>query len=69
MRKIARRFGVLVQPIQDLNGISKNTPLRQGRLLLLPLPVQGKKHSFVSSEQYNDLSFETKRLSSWQKYD
>ena len=36
--RIARHFGIKVDPIADLNGISPRMPLRNGARVLLPLP-------------------------------
>lgn len=36
---IARHFGIKVDPLRDLNGMGPKTPLRQGALIQLPLPL------------------------------
>lgn len=36
---VARRFGIRVDPIADLNGISPRLPLRGGANILLPMPT------------------------------
>jgi hypothetical protein len=39
--KIARTFGIKVDPILDLNRIAKDTPLPRGSKVLLPIPLDG----------------------------
>jgi LysM repeat protein len=38
LARIARRYGIKVEPIQDLNRVSPRTPLRSGSTILLPIP-------------------------------
>ncbi len=38
LMKIARRFGIKVEPIAELNGISPRVALRRGSKILLPIP-------------------------------
>jgi hypothetical protein len=38
LAKIARRYGIKVDPIADLNGIHPRSPLRPGRRVVLPMP-------------------------------
>jgi LysM repeat protein len=35
---IARRYGIKVDPLTDLNGVSARSPLRKGIRVLLPMP-------------------------------
>jgi hypothetical protein len=38
LSRIARHFGIKVDPMSDLNGISPKAPLRSGSRVLLPIP-------------------------------
>jgi membrane-bound lytic murein transglycosylase D len=38
LARIARQFGIKVDPIADLNGLSPRVPLRKGAKVLLPMP-------------------------------
>jgi LysM repeat protein len=38
VQHIARQFGIKVDPIADLNGVSTKAQLRQGAFVQLPLP-------------------------------
>ncbi len=38
LSKVANRFGIKVDPVADLNGISPRMPLRSGTKILLPMP-------------------------------
>lgn len=38
LARIARHFGIRVDPISDLNGLSPKTPLQKGAQVLLPMP-------------------------------
>lgn len=38
LKSIGRRFGVAIEPLQDLNGLGKHTNLRNGQKILLPFP-------------------------------
>lgn len=38
LARIARRYGIKVDPIADLNGIHPKSPLRPGRRVVLPMP-------------------------------
>lgn len=46
--RIARRFGFQPDPIEHLNRISRHTPLKQGRVLILPLPADRSRDLAVS---------------------
>jgi hypothetical protein len=39
LSRIARHFGIKVDPIADLNGLSSRVPLRKGSKVLLPMPT------------------------------
>jgi hypothetical protein len=41
LRSIARHFGIKVDPLADLNGISTRARLRNGTLIRLPMPAEG----------------------------
>jgi hypothetical protein len=41
IRSVAQRFGIKVDPIADLNGISPKANLRKGMLIRLPMPSDG----------------------------
>jgi hypothetical protein len=41
LRSVAQRYGIKVDPIADLNGISPGASLRKGMLLRLPMPSDG----------------------------
>jgi len=49
LERIARHFGIRVDPLVDLNGMSGKSRLRQGVLVQLPLPVD-QSRSFASLE-------------------
>lgn len=49
LSRIAGRFGIRVDPISDLNGISPRIPLRSGMRVLLPLP-NDRSRSLASLE-------------------
>lgn len=38
LKRIARRFGIAVEPITDLNGISSDRNLKLGKTIYLPIP-------------------------------
>jgi LysM repeat protein len=38
LNHVARHFGIQVDPISDLNGISSRMPLRNGVQVVLPIP-------------------------------
>lgn len=38
LSRIARRFGIYVAPLKDMNGIRSSRSLRQGKTILLPIP-------------------------------
>jgi LysM repeat protein len=46
---IARHFGIKVDPISDLNGVSPRMPLRHGAKVLLPMP-NDRSRSIASLE-------------------
>ncbi len=46
---VARRFGIRVDPIADLNGLSSKMPLRKGSRILLPIP-DDRSRSLASLE-------------------
>lgn len=46
---IARHFGIKVDPISDLNGVSPKRPLRHGAKVLLPMP-NDRSRSIASLE-------------------
>jgi LysM repeat protein len=39
LNHVARHFGIQVDPIADLNGVSSRMPLRNGVHVLLPIPT------------------------------
>lgn len=41
LKSVAQRFGIKVDPIADLNGISSKAMLQKGALLRLPMPADG----------------------------
>ncbi len=41
LQAVARHFGIKVDPLADLNGLSKNSQLRKGALIRLPMPADG----------------------------
>jgi hypothetical protein len=41
LRSIAANFGIKVDPLADLNGISSNASLSKGTLIRLPMPADG----------------------------
>lgn len=43
LSKVARNFGIHVDPMSDLNGISPRAPLRAGSKVLLPLPADSSR--------------------------
>ena len=45
--RIARRFGITVSPIKDLNSLKSNKSLRAGKRILLPIP--GDRYQSLSS--------------------
>ncbi len=47
--KVARKFGIKVDPIADLNGISAKKTLRKGMRILLPVPTD-RSRSLASLE-------------------
>ncbi|MDR3606866.1 MAG: transglycosylase SLT domain-containing protein [Oligoflexia bacterium] len=49
LKNIARRFGIKVDPISDLNGLSANRPLRSGLSVVLPMP-NDRSRSLASLE-------------------
>jgi len=49
LHRIARHFGIRVDPISDLNGVSPKMPLRSGVRVLLPMP-QDRSRSLASLE-------------------
>jgi membrane-bound lytic murein transglycosylase D len=49
LSRIARRYGIRVDPISDLNGVSPRLPLRQGVRILLPMP-NDRSRSLASLE-------------------
>lgn len=46
---VSRRFGIKVDPIADLNGVSPRAPLRAGTNILLPIPTD-RTRSLASLE-------------------
>ncbi|MBI2712817.1 MAG: transglycosylase SLT domain-containing protein [Bdellovibrio sp.] len=49
LSRIAKHFGIKVDPITDLNGVSPRTPLRHGAKVLLPMPSD-RSRTFASLE-------------------
>ncbi len=49
LSRIARHFGIRVDPISDLNGVSARLPLRTGLRVLLPMP-NDRSRSIASLE-------------------
>jgi len=49
LSRIARHFGIKVDPISDLNGVSPRLPLRSGLRVLLPMP-NDRSRSLASLE-------------------
>lgn len=49
LTRIARQFGIKVDPISDLNGVSARMPLRNGIRVLLPMP-NDRSRSLASLE-------------------
>lgn len=49
LTRIAHHFGIKVDPISDLNGVSPRTPLRHGVKVLLPMPSD-RSRNFASLE-------------------
>jgi membrane-bound lytic murein transglycosylase D len=49
LARIARRIGIKVDPIADLNGVSPRMPLRAGTKILLPMP-NDRSRSLASLE-------------------
>jgi hypothetical protein len=49
LANIARHFGIKVDPISDLNGVSPKRPLRHGAKVLLPMP-NDRSRSIASLE-------------------
>lgn len=49
LTRIARHFGIRVDPISDLNGVSARLPLRSGVRVLLPMPTD-RSRSIASLE-------------------
>lgn len=49
LSRIARHFGIKVDPISDLNGLSAKMPLRNGSRILLPMPNDPSR-TFTSLE-------------------
>lgn len=49
LQRIARHFGIKVDPLRDLNGFGPKTRLRVGALIQLPLPVD-RSRSLASLE-------------------
>lgn len=47
--RIARQFGIKVDPMSDLNGVSSKVPLRAGAKVLLPIP-NDRSRTFASLE-------------------
>ena len=52
LSRIASRFGIKVDPISDLNGVSSRMPLRKGLKVLLPMP-DDRSRSLASLEVYD----------------
>jgi len=49
LARIARHFGIKVDPISDLNGVPPQMPLRSGAKVLLPMP-NDRSRTFASLE-------------------
>ncbi len=49
LKNVAHRFGIKVDPISDLNGVSANRPLRNGLAVILPMP-NDRSRSLASLE-------------------
>jgi hypothetical protein len=49
LKHVAQRFGIKVDPISDLNGVSANRPLRVGLAIILPMP-NDRSRSLASLE-------------------
>lgn len=49
LTNVARHFGIKVDPISDLNGVSPRMPLRKGAKILLPMP-NDRSRSIASLE-------------------
>lgn len=47
--KVARRFGIKVDPIADLNGLSERSFIKNGSMVLLPVP-NDRSRTFASLE-------------------
>ena len=62
---IARHFGIKVDPISELNGISAKTPLRSGARVILPIP-NDRSRSLASLDVRDPP--ETRRRSSRRKH-
>lgn len=41
LKSVAHSFGIKVDPLADLNGVSSNAMLRKGMLIRLPMPADG----------------------------
>jgi len=52
LRRIARRYGMYTNGIEELNGFGRRPRLKSGRTILLPLPVDGSRS--VSSLKARD---------------
>jgi soluble lytic murein transglycosylase-like protein len=49
LKNVAHHFGIKVDPISDLNGVSANRPLRSGLAVILPMP-NDRSRSLASLE-------------------